>query len=118
MLWVSIIGMTDLIIHNKTGANDFDDEIIKCNNSVQKLDNLLFNKLDNNELSSQSSSKNKKEKDLFHYVTVKSKNKPIGTIMIEQELKLMLLRHWTLYESMHFSNYIVTKFHLWTEPGQ
>ena len=38
--------------------------------------------------------------------------------MIEQELKLMLLRQWTLYDSLHYSNYIVSKFLLWKEPGQ
>ena len=38
--------------------------------------------------------------------------------MIEQELKLMLLRHWSLHESIQHSNYIVSKLELWKEPGQ
>lgn len=38
--------------------------------------------------------------------------------MIEQELKLMLLRQWTLFDSLNYSNYIVSKFILWKEPGQ
>lgn len=36
--------------------------------------------------------KNEQQKDLFSLVTVSSRNKEIGTILIEQELKLMLLR--------------------------
>lgn len=30
----------------------------------------------------------------------------------------MLLRHWTLYESIENSNYIVSKMSVWTEPGK
>ena len=58
------------------------------------------------------------EKDLFKYVSVQSRNKVVGTITMEQELKLMLLRHWTLYESLCNSNYLVSKLELWKEPGQ
>jgi len=38
--------------------------------------------------------------------------------MIEQELKLMLMRHWTLYDSMCNSNYMVSKMELWKEQGR
>jgi len=51
-------------------------------------------------------------------VTLKSRNKQIGSIMIEQELKLMLMRHWTLYDSMCNSNYMVSKMELWKEQGR
>jgi cell division control protein 45 len=37
---------------------------------------------------------------------------------MDQELKLMLLRHWTLYDSLCNSNYIVSKLVLWKEHGQ
>lgn len=37
MLWYWIVGMTDLIIHNKTGTYDYDEDIEKCNNEVQRL---------------------------------------------------------------------------------
>lgn len=49
---------------------------------------------------------------------MKSVNKEIGTIMIAQELKLMLLRHWTLFDSISNSNYVVSKLKLWREEGQ
>lgn len=42
----------------------------------------------------------------------------MGSICIEQELKLMLLRHWTLYDSLCNSNYLVSKLILWKEQGQ
>jgi cell division control protein 45 len=55
---------------------------------------------------------------MFSKVNPTSVNREKGTILIEQELKLMLLRHWTLYDSMHNSNYLVSKLVLWKEPGQ
>lgn len=62
--------------------------------------------------------KDYKDKNLFDLVTRQTENQEIGTIMIEQELRLMLLRHWTLYESCKNSNYVVSKLELWKEPGQ
>ena len=47
-----------------------------------------------------------------------TKNQPVGTIMNDTDLKLMLLRHWSLFESLNNSNYIVTKLTTWKEPGQ
>jgi cell division control protein 45 len=38
--------------------------------------------------------------------------------MQEVELKLMLLRHWTLYDSLCNSNYLVARLELWKEQGQ
>ena len=37
-----------------------------------------------------------KDKDLFKLVTRETSNHEIGTILNEKDLKLMLLRHWTL----------------------
>ena len=56
--------------------------------------------------------------DLFKQVSIQSRNKEIGTITMEQDLKLMLLRHWSLFDSMSNSNYIVAKMNIWKEPGQ
>lgn len=44
MLWCWIIGMTDLILHNKTGTYDYDDDIEKCNDEVQRLNPHIYNK--------------------------------------------------------------------------
>lgn len=59
-----------------------------------------------------------KDKNLFELVTRETENQDLGNIMIEQELKLMLLRHWSLHESIQHSNYVVSKLELWREPGQ
>ena len=42
----------------------------------------------------------------------------IGHIKQEMELKLMLLRHWSLFDSIQNSTYTVSKLNLAKEPGQ
>ena len=53
--------------------------------------------------------KDYKERDLFSLVQQETQNCEVGTIMIEDELRLMLLRHWTLYDSVKNSNYLVSR---------
>lgn len=50
-------------------------------------------------------------------MSLETKNNEIGTITIEQELKLTLLRHWTLYDSICNSNYLVSRLKINREPG-
>jgi hypothetical protein len=47
MLWYWIIGITDLIIHNKSGTYDYDDDIERCNDEVQRLNPHIYNKREN-----------------------------------------------------------------------
>jgi cell division control protein 45 len=42
----------------------------------------------------------------------------IGTISNENDFRFMLLRHWNLYESMYYSNYVAAKFGVWWETGK
>jgi len=55
---------------------------------------------------------------LFKSVVLQNKNREVGSIMGESDLSLMLLRHWTLYDSLSNTNYVVSQLKLWTEPGQ
>jgi hypothetical protein len=59
-----------------------------------------------------------KDSNLFELVVRETSNQEVGTILIESELKLMLLRHWSLYESIYNSNYTVSKLTLWKEQNQ
>jgi cell division control protein 45 len=51
-------------------------------------------------------------------VILQSSNQEVGHIRTENELKLMLLRHWTLFDSIENSNYMVSKMAMWQEPGK
>jgi hypothetical protein len=57
------------------------------------------------------------EFDLFQ-LSLTSQSREIGHIKQETELKFMLLRHWTLFDSIQNSPYMVAKLNLAKEPGQ
>lgn len=62
---------------------------------------------------------NKKTTDkLFELVKRQTDNLEPGTISMEQELRLMLLRHWTLEESVQNSNYIISALKLTKDKDQ
>lgn len=51
-------------------------------------------------------------------MSLTSESREIGHIKQETELKFMLLRHWTLFDSIQNSPYMVAKLNLAKEPGQ
>ena len=61
-----------------------------------------------------------KEKDLFSLTEgqIVNQNMDIGMIKCTTDLKTMLLRHWTLFDSISNSNYLVSKLEIHKEPGQ
>ena len=60
------------------------------------------------------------DKDLFALTegTVTTQNMELGNIKCCTDLKTMLLRHWTLFDSISNSNYLVAKLKIHSEPGQ
>ncbi len=46
MLWWWIVGMADLIIHQKSGTYDYDEDIFKCNDEVQRLNPHIYTNMD------------------------------------------------------------------------
>jgi cell division control protein 45 len=97
----------------------------ECNNEVQRLNPHIYNKEDDMHYDISDSESNVNpieskpvEKDLFKHVAISSRNKEIGSILLDSELKLMLLRHWSLFESLSNSNFVVSKLTLWKEPGK
>ncbi|ETV99506.1 hypothetical protein H310_08180 [Aphanomyces invadans] len=41
-----------------------------------------------------------------------------GAIAFEEEYRFMLYRHWSLYESMYYSNYVAAKLKTWQAAGK
>eukprot|EP00347_Sterkiella_histriomuscorum_P008719 403344017 len=129
MLWLWIVGMTDLRVHYKHATDGLDEDMSLCDDEVQRLNPNIYNRDneddidkfnddDEEEEQKNSNSNPQNDKDLFKLVSLQSRNKEVGTITMEQELKLMLLRHWSFYESLFHSNYVVSKLTLWKEPGK
>lgn len=40
------------------------------------------------------------------------------SIVCDQDFHLMLLRHWSLYESMYHSSYVAARLGIWKEKGR
>jgi len=41
-----------------------------------------------------------------------------GAIHCTEEYRFMMVRHWSLYESMYNSNYVASRLGIWREPGR
>jgi cell division control protein 45 len=46
------------------------------------------------------------------------KNADSSTLSIDTDYYLFLLRHWTLYDSFFYSNYVNSKLNIWKEDGR
>jgi CDC45-like protein len=45
-LWLWILGMTDLIVHNRSGSHSFQEDMLECSNEVQRLNPNIYNRDD------------------------------------------------------------------------
>ena len=88
-LWLWILGMTDLIVHQRSGSYSFDQDVMECSNEVLRLNpNINNNRSDDFEDNPDSASTENPQtgaadKDLFKYVSLKSRNRELGSIMLE-----------------------------------
>ena len=41
-----------------------------------------------------------------------------GHVAVEDELKFLLYRHWNLYDSMRYSQYLASRLASWKEQGE
>ena len=57
-------------------------------------------------------------KDPYADLEVKSNNREVKSIMIDYDYKLFLYRHWTLYDSILYSNYTLKNLNTYKEEGQ
>ena len=57
-------------------------------------------------------------KDNLFALHLTTQNREVGHIRFEPEMRFMLLRHWTLFDSIQNSAYMVAKMALSKEPGQ
>lgn len=142
LLWLAIIGTTDQYIHQRIDLKKyvrqvdlFKDEVIRYNIPTRSELNLT-NPQGNNELDdllgmmadSNNNKHGKNERNINTSSNPSNKNNVWGvsgqmsaddsTIVADDEFRLMLLRHWSLYEALYHSDYVATKMGIWKEKGQ
>eukprot|EP00347_Sterkiella_histriomuscorum_P008958 403343083 len=128
-LWLWITGMYDHIINQVLSLFQYEEDVQKCNNEVQRLNPQIYNReelLSESIRESQSSRQEGNQlpkvvdlrPDLFKLVSNSNQNQEVGSIVIDSELKLMLLKHWTFWDSLNNSNYLVSQLNLWNQQGK
>jgi len=115
-LWCWILGNAYQYLYSRIGKEQYEQEVYEINEDCQKLNPNVYNQRTYPE-GEEEEKKTANTKDIYS-VKLTSKNREVGTVMMERDLKLMLYRHWTLYDSMKNSNYTVSKLFTWKEPGE
>eukprot|EP00300_Choanocystis_sp_HF-7_P005274 c13988_g1_i1.p1 GENE.c13988_g1_i1~~c13988_g1_i1.p1 ORF type:complete len:532 (+),score=92.56 c13988_g1_i1:40-1635(+) len=100
LLWLSIVGITDEYLQDRLPQAQYDLLVAELQADVLRLTLIPDEPTD----------------------TQDQNNPPPppaeGSISFEEEYRLMLYRHWTLYDSMLHSSFIATRLAIWREPGK
>ena len=103
LLWLSIVSLTDQFVHQRMSQQRYEANVLEHESHVRVKGN--------------SDGENTVEiNDGTHDTTV-----PVAdtdSIQTEEELNLMLLRHWSLYDSLLHSPYFATKLNTWSDNGR
>ena len=98
-LWYLIISMTDEYLRYHISDKKYDKIYAICQNEVLRIEK-----------------KKSKEDDTLKIY--KSTSKEGKTILIGSDYKLILYRHWNLYDSFIYSTYPLGVLSTWKEPGK
>ena len=119
--WLWVLGLTDQLVHSKIAFYQYDEWFVDCQRELLTITNQIIDQENdsalNNRIEEQAATDDI-QKLLYSKVDLDNENTKVGSILPQQELKLMFLRSWTLYDSFHYSNYVVSKFRIWTELGK
>ena len=98
-LWYLIISLTDEYLRYHISDKKYDKLYAVCQNEVLRIEK-------------------KKSKDDDTLKIYKSTAKEGKTILIGSDYKLILYRHWNLYDSFIYSTYPLGVLSTWKEPGK
>jgi len=134
ILWLAIVGLTDQYLNGRIGhekyliqAQGYREDVLKFSSSVIKNNSTLGNGDSENTLSIHESLNTD---DIFSFNTLNSGSISNGPVIaahtsssdeilrVEDDYRLMLWRHWSLFEAMYHSNYVATKLGIWRQEGK
>jgi cell division control protein 45 len=96
---MSIISLTNHFLNDRISQVEYESDVEELKSEVDRL--TIIPVID--ELNSLDSGKIVSSEDF--------------SIVFQEDLHLMLLRHWNLYESMYHSPYVASKLGIWKEKG-
>ena len=99
LLWLACVSLTDQFVHERLTNERYQAGVMELEQHVNSVGNL----------------------EMITSVTLKDGTKvrvpDVSRISYEDEPRLMLLREWTLFDSMLCSSYVATKLKTWSDNG-
>lgn len=93
MLWMALVGITEQLVHLKVDKFQFEQRCKEAQADILRLNPQLD-----------------AEEAAFP---------ELSRVSIElKELRVMLLRHWTLYDSLYYSNIVAARLGTWKQQGR
>eukprot|EP00039_Didymoeca_costata_P030735 m.31129 g.31129 ORF g.31129 m.31129 type:complete len:586 (+) comp8280_c3_seq1:251-2008(+) len=92
LLWLAIVGLTDQFVHERIDSQAYASGVERLADDVKRINTMA----------------EEGDGDKSDRITIKQ----------EDELRLMLLRQWTVLEAMQHSRYIATRLGIWRQIGK
>lgn len=132
---MAIVGLTDQYLNGRIGhekyliqAQGYREDVLKFSTSVINKNNSTLGNGDSENTLSLDESLN--TEDIFSFGTLNSNSIINGPVIaahtsssdeilrVEDDYRLMLWRHWSLFEAMYHSSYVATKLGIWRQEGK
>jgi cell division control protein 45 len=126
ILWLLIIASTEHYLQShisqsmyETLYNECHSEVLRLEKSHSGMNNKYGFRL-KREANEDDDPNKKEEKDNYDFsdVKVKTQNKDIRSIIVDPDYRLVLYRHWNLFDSFIYSNYPLGQLVTWKEQGK
>ncbi|KAG0099842.1 hypothetical protein BGZ93_005601 [Podila epicladia] len=102
ILWLAIVGLTAQYVNEQIGHKDYLDIVQAYKNESERMAPKGVDRSGTG------------GDDLIPQTTATED----GAIRCTDEYRFMMVRHWSLYESMYHSNYVASRLGIWREPGR
>lgn len=99
-LWLAVVSMTDQYLHQRLSHEMYTSCVMELATRVSAMSNA-----------DQPMTRSLEDGTVVNAFSERR-------LQYNEEFRFMLLRHWTLYDSMLHSNYVATALQTWTERGR
>ncbi|KAG0303655.1 hypothetical protein BGZ98_006426 [Dissophora globulifera] len=107
ILWLAIVGLTSQYINDQIGHRDYLDKVQIYKDESERL--MAGDRYSRTSVSTRS-------EDTTAVSATGAQDD--GSIQCTEEYRFLMVRHWSLYESMYHSNYVASRLGIWREPGR
>ncbi|KAI8363401.1 CDC45 family [Mortierella sp. GBAus27b] len=110
MLWLAIVGLTSQYINDQIGHAEYLDMVRIYKDEAARLSS--GDRQGQGHVGANAAEADDVGRGLLNGALEE------GSIQCTEEYRFMMVRHWSLYESMYHSNYVASRLGIWREPGR